>query len=365
MLPSVELHPSLHSEVAALLSQAGVPGACLALTRQGQSATLQFGFADIGQKKRTTSRTVYHLFSGTKLYTAAALMLLCERGAVDLDAPVTTYLDELKLRHTISVRQLASHCSGLKDTLGAVLAVHFRGTPMPSSAAALSRYATASAAPPGGKAAYRNVNYAILGELISRVTGVGYTDFIKRELLVPLNSGTDFSYSEEMRAQAATGYLRRLSPMRLLLRVMSPEVSRRLERPAIGGLVPLEEYALDTAAIGGLLGRAEDFLSLPQEMLRSTDGVLTERSKRTMLTLQSKGAAGIVSRQGVGIGFKRGSHRGVAFWNHEGGGAGFTSEIRIYPKDGLGVVLLMNLTQTPKLSRLAHTLCERLRLSLS
>ena len=140
-----------------------------------------------------------------------------------------------------------------------------------------------------------------------------------------------------------------------------PHVSRRLERQREGSLVPLEDYALDTAAIGGLLGSAADFVPLLSEMLSGSDDVLTARSKQEMLTLQSRGAAGIVSRVGVGLGWKCGRDT-VEYWNHEGGGAGFATEIRIYPAHGVGVVMLMNATHRAKLSRVAHEVCELLRL---
>ncbi len=51
--------------------------------------------------------TVFHLFSGTTLDTAAALMRLVEQGRVDLDAPATIYLGDLQLRHAVTLRQRA------------------------------------------------------------------------------------------------------------------------------------------------------------------------------------------------------------------------------------------------------------------
>lgn len=307
--------------------------------------------------------TVFHLFSGTKLYTAAAVMLLRDRGLLELDRPVADYLPQLELRHAISVRQLLSHSSGLPDTLKAFLAVHFDGVPLPSSRAALARYRTDQGKEPGRKAAYRNVNYAILGELITRLSGVPYVDFVEYELLSALQSGAKFEYTDDMRQHAAVGYMPRFSLMRWLLRFMMPDVSRRLERARVGSLVPLNEYALDTAAIGGLLGGAEDFLAMASELLTSGDGVLSANSKREMLTLQSEGAAGIASKVGVGLGWKCGRRHGVEFWNHEGGGAGYTSETRIYLEDSVGVVILMNATQTKGLSLLADEICEVLRRS--
>jgi CubicO group peptidase (beta-lactamase class C family) len=209
---------------------------------------------------------------------------------------------------------------------------------------------------------YRNVNYAILGELISQVSGSPYEQFVHDEILAPLGA-TSLAYAYDPLAleTAATGYVPRWSPMRLALRLLVPDVARRIYRHAAGGLVSLEPYALDTAAIGGLIGAVRDFTPLLREMLDPTDGVLSAASKREMLTLQARGRAGIESRVGVGIGWKLGRVDGVEFWNHEGGGAGFCSETRLYPDAGLGIVILMNLSQSPGLSEVAHRICEMLR----
>ena len=177
----------------------------------------------------------------------------------------------------------------------------------------------------------------------------------------PWGSVAAFDYTTDTRQRAATGYLPRFEPMRWLLRFLMPGVPVRLEAGRDGALVRLHEYSLDTAAIGGLIGAAVDFLPLTAEMLTQDGGVLTARSKREMLTVHAHGAAGIASTVGVGLGWKFGRAGSTPFWNHEGGGAGFTSETPSYPDAGLGMVLLMNNTQTHRLSLVAHEVCELIR----
>jgi hypothetical protein len=157
------------------------------------------------------------------------------------------------------------------------------------------------------------------------------------------------------------GYVSRFSPMLLLLRFLQPAVAPRIRGERAGGLVGLRPFSLDTAAIGGLVGPADAFLPLLAEMLAPDDGVLRASSKAALLTPRSRGAAGIVSRQGVALGWKIGEVQGRRFFNHEGGGPGFATETRLYPDEGLGVVLLTNLTHGRGLSLLAHRICERLR----
>lgn len=141
-------------------------------------------------------------------------------------------------------------------------------------------------------------------------------------------------------------------------------MAARIRREPTGGLVGLRSFSLDTAAIGGLVGRADAFLPLLHEMLTPGDGIVRAESKRALLTQRSHGAAGIVSREGVALGWKLGRIGARTFYNHEGGGPGFATETRLYPDVGVGLVLLMNLTHSAALSRLAHRICERVRARL-
>ena len=345
------------------LERAGVPGAALTVVdRTGEVSTTVFGRADLAADRPVAPDTVFHLFSATKLYTAAAVVLLAEQGRLGLDDPVTDHLDGLGLAHPITIRQLLTHTSGLPDTLKAFVAVHLAGDPVPSTAEALARYRLDKGKPPGAEVAYRNVNYALLGEVVSVVAGEPYEAFVTRALLEPLGSGATFAYDDGQRARAATGYLGRWDPMRPALPLLLPGTRGRLTQTPVAGLVGLNEFGLDSAAIGGLVGAVGDFVPFLQEFLRDDDGVLPRAARDQMLTVQAEGSAGIASTVGTGLGWKAGEVAGLRFWNHEGGGPGFATETRLYPDAGLGIVLLMNRTHKPALSRLAHDAVEAIRL---
>ena len=349
--------------LAADLERAGVPGAALAVVdRAGEVSTAVLGLADVASRSAVAPDTVFHLFSATKLYTAAAVVLLAEQGRLGLDDPVTEHLDGLDLAHPVTIRQLLTHTSGLPDTLKAFVAVHLAGDPVPSTSEALARYRLDKGKPPGTEVAYRNVNFALLGEVVAVVAGQPYEAFVTRALLEPLGSGARFSYDEDQRTRAATGYLGRWDPMRPALPLLLPGTRGRLTQRPVDGLVGLNEFGLDTAAIGGLVGAVTDFVPFLQEFLRGDDGVLPRTAREEMLTVQAEGSAGVASTVGTGLGWKAGDVDGVRFWNHEGGGPGFATETRLYPDAGLGLVLLMNRTHKPALSRVAHDAAEAIRL---
>jgi CubicO group peptidase (beta-lactamase class C family) len=173
-----------------------------------------------------------------------------------------------------------------------------------------------------------------------------------------------FTLTPAMRARAATGYMDRWDPMRLVLRVLHPAVARRVYAARDGRFVALAEYDLATAAIGGLVGSVGEFARFVQAQLGDGGPVLSAASTRAMQTLVATGAAGIESRAGVGLGWKFGEVDGRPFLNHEGGGAGFTTELRIYPREGIGLAIAMNAMQMPRTMRVAHAISELVRRSL-
>jgi CubicO group peptidase (beta-lactamase class C family) len=353
---------ALRAQLASALEAAGIPGCTIAVVDpSGIRWSDAFGMADLRSSRAATTDTVYHLFSGTKLFTATAVMQLVEQGRLSLDDDVRTFVPEASVLPAISLRQLLSHQSGLADTLRGLLATQFPEEPLPTAEQALAHYALHASRAPGSTVVYRNVNYALLGVVIGRVTGVEYREYVQHHVLAPLGMRAAFRVTDDMRAQAATGYMDRFDPMRLVLRVLFPAVSRRLYTHRVGGHVALTDYNLATAAIGGLVGTVPDFARFVQAQLGGGGGVLSPESTRLMQTPVVRGAAGIMSREAVALGWKIGRLDDTFFLNHEGGGAGFTSELRLYPEQGFGIALAMNTMRMPRTMRVAHTLCELVR----
>jgi beta-N-acetylhexosaminidase len=153
------------------------------------AATLVVGTRDsilfakaYGRMPVSLDSTLWDVASLTKVIaTTPALMLLVERGQVDLDAPVVRYIPEFNGRGTaaITVRHLLTHTSGLRGTLPLRQAA--------DSAAALGMVLTTTPiAPPGTRMVYSDLNAILLGEIVQRVTGLPLDAFAAREVHGPL-----------------------------------------------------------------------------------------------------------------------------------------------------------------------------------
>ncbi len=332
-----------------------VPGLSVALIDAGGLRWAQgFGLASIAGQRPVTNDTAFLWFSMTKIATATAAMLLVQRGALGLADPAAKYLPELAANYSpaggtpISVRHLLSHQSGLPNPLPlawVTLEPHADPDPGAFAMRLLLRYPRPRWTP-GSRAEYGNLNFLALGEIISRAAGQPFADFVRTELLGPLGmSRTDFGYSPANSDDAAVGYQPRSNPLNPLLRLLLPA---GLLGGSEGRFLALNRFSVSGSAYGGLIGPAADAARLLQLHLaagRLPDGrqLLAPDLVRSMQQIQGR------SREmEIGLGWfrwRRDSAKGPAYLGHQGSGAGFFNQMRFYPDEGIGIVLMGNSTQ--------------------
>jgi CubicO group peptidase (beta-lactamase class C family) len=148
-----------------------------------------WGWADKEQRVPATPQTPYLLASVSKSVTATALMTLVERGAVDLDAPIDTWLGGPTLRpyggpsRGATVRRVLSHTAGLPSFQDFYVADEMRH--MPSLAETIRRYGILVHAP-GERFIYSNFGYGLLGHVMTTVSGQSLPAFMEAAVFAPL-----------------------------------------------------------------------------------------------------------------------------------------------------------------------------------
>lgn len=323
------------------------------------------GLADISQFRSATADTVYHLFSATKLYTATAVMQFIEAEKLSLEDPLTKILPEYQATplNLITIQNLLNHTSGLIDTVPAIVSARRVGKALPDTMEVLRRYKLKAARPPGGKIEYRNVNYMILGEIIERISGQNYVDYVTSHILHPLGMKVGFTHPDTLKADLATGYVGRWNPTLMAVRLMMPEL-----RWVIGGrsgkLLAMQPYELDSIPVGGLVGSVVQFAPFLRAHLNHGADILSKESALKMRELTAKGQAGFDSKVGMGLGWKIGETNGRRFFNHEGSGAGFATETRIYPDQKIGIILMTNgygISVHRTLHKICEAICDRVQ----
>jgi CubicO group peptidase (beta-lactamase class C family) len=160
------------------MSSESVPSFAVAVMRDGR-IVWEEGFS-------ATPHTPFVLASVTKALTGTALTILAERGRIDLDRSVNTYLGRAKIHSTFwnaddaTVRRVTSHTAGL-TTYARDCAPHDRGCSLDDTI----RHYAVIVRPPGRDFDYSNLGYGILGDVIARVSGRSYAAFLRDEVFRP------------------------------------------------------------------------------------------------------------------------------------------------------------------------------------
>ncbi len=328
-----------------------VPGLAIAVVK-GDSLLYAkgFGVADLAAGSPATPHTSYLWFSMTKIVTATAVVRLAEGGKLDLDAPADEYFRGLKVVSQpapVTVRHLLNHTSGLANPLP-IRWVRPAGVPDFDRGAFVERLLSKNRkleSVPGERAAYSNLGYLVLGEVIAEVSGARYEEYVRREILAPLGMDrTGFSYPEQPAGDgAATGYQPLWRPLTPLFRTALP---RGVVGQRQGKYVAFNPFYVKGPAYGGLVGGAEEAARFVRLHLNGgrADGtrLLSKESVAEMQRLVPRGG-----KRDFGLGWFRSHHDGKrrpAFVEHLGGGAGFWNVMRVYPAESLGVVVMGNTT---------------------
>jgi CubicO group peptidase (beta-lactamase class C family) len=201
----------LHEEV----TRANYPSLSVAIVR-GDAVVYQrsFGYADIGAGRKATPETSYHVASVTKAFTASMAAILHARGVIDLDRPVASYLptevtisDRPKTGARITLRQLASHTSGLpRGVPGRVQSVEGKYQLEPGLLYEQLAEVTLESEP-GTAELYSNLGFGLLGHALERAAGMPFERLLQETICDPLQL-EQTAINERDELEIATGYSR-------------------------------------------------------------------------------------------------------------------------------------------------------------
>jgi len=172
-------------------------GASLALTINGKYVIdIWAGYADEAQTKPWEKDTIVNVYSTTKVMTALCVLMLVDRGLLDLDTPVAQYWPEFAQadKEKLPVRYLLSHTAGLPGFDKRIQAetLYDWDTIINMLAAQKPWW------DPGTKSGYHSITFGyLLGELVRRITGKTLGTFFKEEIAEPLKVDFHIGLSEE------------------------------------------------------------------------------------------------------------------------------------------------------------------------
>ncbi|UHO39660.1 beta-lactamase family protein [Chryseobacterium capnotolerans] len=161
-----------------------------------------YGWADYEWNIKNTIDTKFQLASVTKQFTAAAILLLVEKGKLSLDDKLSKFFPDYPKADSVTVHMLLSHTSGL--------AMGFKEIAL-SSMDKESAYAEIKKIPyefsPGTKSGYSNIGYYLLAKIIEKVSGEKYAVFLKKNIFEKAGmKNTGVSNNESVVEKKAKAY---------------------------------------------------------------------------------------------------------------------------------------------------------------
>ncbi len=204
--------PQLREKVARMVDSARLPGAAVGIVRGEELAWAQgFGYADIASRRPIDQDTMFRVGSITKTFTATAVMQLRDEGKLSLDDPVVRHVPEfggVVCEHgaieDVTLRRLLTHHSGL---VGEPPLPHWETLEFPSMAQVLENLPRTRVVIEQDSAfKYSSLAFTLLGEVVERVSGQPYVDYIDRNLLAPLGMAASGFDLEGRKERVAVGY---------------------------------------------------------------------------------------------------------------------------------------------------------------
>ena len=187
------------------------PGLALGIVYDGELLWGKgYGVGDLDTQTPITLDTRFRIASITKTFTATGIMQLRDAGKLNLDDPVSKYLDWFNLRYEdspeITIRHLLSHASGLpRDSHNSMWRDQNSPTWDEFVEATKQRAPTR---PPNDKFAYSNLGYSLLGGIIAEVSGQSWEDYLQENILNPLGMTETYPVPKADDSQLAKGYSR-------------------------------------------------------------------------------------------------------------------------------------------------------------
>lgn len=330
-LPSATV-TEIEKAITVYMSKQQVPGLSIAISRNNQILWKRgYGIADLENFVPAKDSTVYRLASVAKPITATAVMQLVEKKKIDLDSPIQKYVPFFPQKaYPVTVRDLLRHTSGVR---------HYKGGEFESTRFCSSLTEGINVFKddplehkPGEKMTYSTYGYTLLGLAVESVSGMKFTDYLRRNIFEPAGmTHTRADSTREIIRNRAEGYTKTENG-----ELRNADLADTSCKIPGGGLVStVEDMARFAVSVqNGTLLKKETFEQM------STSKITRDIFERTLAPQKIPEDKEL---PGYGFGWITGTEkRKNAVW-HGGVQQGVTTLIYLLPNEKIALVVMMNL----------------------
>lgn len=319
--------------IFASLKSANAPGAAVLVVHNGKAVFHSgYGVTDLRSLRPIDFTTNFRLASFSKQFTAMCIMLLVHDDKLRYDERLTDVLPEFPAYgKTITIRNLLNHTSGLPDYED-IMALQYPNTPdekIPqihdAEVLKLLEQQNAGRFPAGSKWQYSNSGFVVLAQIVERVSGKSFGQFLQERIFAPLMMTHTLAYEKGKNdvPNRAYGHSKEQSGWR--------ETDQSSTSATLGD--------------GGIYSSLDD-LEKWDRALREHTLLSSAEMKPALTPVQPTGGPAMSSDGPVSYGFGwhlepyQNHHR---MW-HDGETMGFRTTIQRFPDDGLTLIVLANRT---------------------
>ncbi|MGH4123870.1 MAG: serine hydrolase domain-containing protein [Clostridium sp.] len=299
------------------------PGISLALIKDGECIYKKsHGLANLENKIEITSKTAFYLASLSKSFTAAGIMLLHEKGKLDLSDKIRKYFTDLPdYCEDIKIINLVKHTSGLKDYFNS----YFENKQNINQITNMDVYnfilkETSLNFPVGDKFQYSNSGYVLLALLLEKISGQSFSDFLMENFFIPLGMKNTYVFTEN--------------------KPIIPNRSYGYEQ--IEDKYFCYDYYVLTTGDGGIYSCIDDLILWVQAF--ENESIFTKETIETMF-LREKLNDGTPCIYGFGWFALEKDNKKVVF--HAGQLGGFTNIMIKLPEENFSIIILTNYFRDP------------------
>jgi CubicO group peptidase (beta-lactamase class C family) len=316
--------------VSAYMDAYQIPGLALAIVKDDQiDLAKAFGVKNLDTKEPMTVESIFHMASVSKPFSATAIMQLVEKGKMKLDDPLVHYLPYFKLDDPrykdITIKQMLTHTSGIPDVRD------YEWDKPQFDDGAAERYVRSLSkekmiAGPGERWRYSNMAFDILADVIAKVSGMTFEDYIKENILTPL----DMKESDFLRKRIKPGLYTSGHTWQLRPQVSAIYPYNRRHAPSSclnANVVEMSHWAIANMNKGVYRGKR----------------ILDESSYKLLFEPQAK----IDENRSIGLSWFLEQRHELKTISHGGGDLGFRSFLIMIPEKSLAVIAASNYDGTP------------------
>jgi len=319
--------------IFASLKSTDSPGAAVLVVRNGKPVFRRgYGVTDLRAHHPIDSQTNFRIASFTKQFTAMCIMLLVHDGMLHYDDHLTDFFPEFPAYgKPITVRNLLNHTSGLPDYED-ILSRQYPNTaddqiPQIHNAGVLKllEQQTAAKFPAGSKWDYSNSGYVVLAQIVEKVSGRSFGEFLRQRIFVPLNMTHTLAYEKGKNEV----------PHRAYGHTKEKDGWRETDQSSTSA----------TLGDGGIYTSIDDLAQWDRALRDHT--LLSDAEMQPALTPVVPTGGPATSPEGpasYGFGWHLEPYRGHKRMWHDGETAGFRTTIQRFPNDDLTVIILANRT---------------------